>query len=167
MITAYTEYGRIRKMSFHEDAEKLSKRMNVPVEEAESAIAQTNGDVLDAMMILESQPKTITAASKADHKIDWAEVRTGGSKLLKFLKRIIEKGNENKFVVLYKQQPVFSLSITSLVLLLLLIRWWLIGVIIVSLFFGIRYTFRGPNVNEKVNRVVKQAADLVDSEKNL
>jgi hypothetical protein len=73
---------------------------------------------------------------------------------------MIHKGNINNFEVLKEDRRVLMLPVTALVLLILFVFWLIVPLIIIGLFFGYRYQFRGPDLEKpEVNRMMDSVAD--------
>ena len=160
--------------------EKLKERAGVTYEEAENALKACDGDLLDAMVFLEkigkvSAPETeVVTTSRTEHS-SFADVEdkvrdydrvTGekdmGQKLKRgFLKFIdIIKNNDLKISREGKELVKIPLWIAVIVCLVL---WKLIVVaVIISLFFGIRYSFEGRDKLEGANMVADKATEAVN-----
>ena len=80
------------------------------------------------------------------------------------IKRLIQIGNENNFVISRKDDPVLSLPVTVMVLLLLLINVWLFVALVVGLFCGLRYSIHGEQLGKpEVNEVMDKAANAAEN----
>ena len=156
-------------MDHFEMVEKLRQKANVSYEEAKAALEASDWDILDALVLLESegkvkgeeaapeyttQEKPLETAKQDRH--DW---KTGLGKVWEVVKKLFQKGNANQFIITRKDKEVTSMPITVMVLLLILL--WPVSAIalFVALFFGVRYSFRGPDINGKVNDVMNSAMD--------
>lgn len=163
-------------MEHYEMVEKLRQKANVSYEEAKAALEKTDWDILDALVLLESEGKvkeeegtkeysTQNKNGQKNHihiEVEDGAWKEGLKKFWKFLCRMFRKGNVNSFVVKDKQgNEKFSMPIT--VLVLLFIMCWPISlvVLIVALFMNYRYAFRGPDISSKVNEAMDKAADAV------
>ena len=95
--------------------------------------------------------------------------KDGMSKLWDLVKKLFQKGNANQFVISRKDKEAFSMPITVLVILTIALWPWSLIALVVGLVCGARYSFRGPDItdkmNVKVNVVMDKAAVLVQSEK--
>lgn len=63
-------------------------------------------------------------------------------------RKIIRKGNRNRFTVFSKEKSIFSISITLFILLLLLFCPAALVLLLIGLFCGCRYHFSGPDFPE-------------------
>jgi len=170
-----------------EQVEKLRQYANISYEEAKAVLEETNGDILEAIVILEKQnriksPKGGGYFNSRNRCQDANESRSGenlnseykdtnGSsfgelvgRFFKWFGELVNKGNRNSFEVMRGSEKVISIPVTVLVLLLMFMFWVTIPLIIVGLFFGYRYMFTGPDLgNESVNRAMDSVADAAES----
>ena len=166
-----------------EQVEKLRTMSNVTYDEAKSALDATNGDLLDAIIYLEKQGKVnaptgggyyssekTADSSNAAYKNTVNEKQAnydGGKSFMSLIKRLgrfclkmIRKGNANNFEVLQGEEIKATVPVTALALLLIFAFWITIPLIIIGLFFGLRYRFSGPDCSGKsVNDAMNSAAD--------
>jgi len=76
---------------------------------------------------------------------------------------MIAKGNAHRFEVRRNDEVIVSVPLTVLALLLILAFWVVVPLIIIGLFFGCRYFFRGPDLEKTgVNKVMGAAADAAE-----
>ena len=141
---------------------------------------ETNGDLLQAMINLEKQNKIKApeAGGYYNSQGDQQDSRKDGrgqrrektprdssfreqvTAFCKWCGRMIHKGNINNFEVLKEDRRVLMLPVTALVLLILFVFWLIVPLIIIGLFFGYRYQFRGPDLEKpEVNRMMDSVAD--------
>ena len=170
-------------MDHFEMVEKLRTKANVSYEEAKEALEKTNWDLLDAMVLLENEGKVkdaqggreyTTQEKKFNINMDVKpEVKEGFGKLWSWIKALIRKGNTNQFVITRRGEELIAFPITVLVLLVLIPGVGLPAILIamfVGLFLGARYSFRGPNINSRVNDVMdkaqEKAASAVERQQN-
>ena len=79
----------------------------------------------------------------------------------------LEKGNNNSFCVERKGREIFRMPITVLVLLFLFSAGMVIWLLIIGLFFSMRYRFAGPDVTAvDINQAFDSAADAVENIKS-
>jgi len=170
-------------MSTLEQVEKLREKANVSFAEAKAALDATGGDLLDALIHLEKQGKVTPPAgggyySSKDAEADEKEKTEESSKsseehgesfsdMLKrfghFCASAINKGNNNYFEAERKGNVVISLPVTVMVLLLIFLFWIIVPLIIIGLFFGFRYHFRGRELGkDSLNRVMDSATDKAE-----
>ena len=175
---------RIEKMDQLEKVEKIREKTGVTYEEAKAALEAANGDILDALVYLENQGKVkkpdISVYSTESEKESSAEFKeaarnyetsteeTFGEQVKKFLiwcGKMIKKGCENFFVVSKNEEVILTMPVLVLILLLLLIFWIVLPALIVGLFCGFRYHFRGSiaksvNVNEACDKAAEAAENI-------
>ena len=164
-------------MDHFEMVEKLRTKANVSYEEAKAALEASDWDMLDALVLLESEGKVKGAPEAKEYttqekkEYNWntrnGEVKvtfsSALSKLWDWVKKIFQKGNSNQFVITRKSEELIAMPIT--VLALLLICFWPFSLIVlfVGLFLGARYSFRGPDINNNVNAFMNKAQDKAAS----
>ncbi len=178
-------------MTTLEQVEKLRTMANVSYDEARTALDATNGDLLDAIIYLEKQGKVTTptgggyyssektadAGAVAYNKAGWEKQtnNAGGENISSLLKKLgsfclkmIRKGNANSFEVLKGGESKGSTPVTAFALLVIFAFWITIPLIIIGLFFGLRYRFTGPDccgttVNDAMNSAADAAINLKKS----
>jgi hypothetical protein len=170
-----------------EQVEDLRKRANVSYEEAKKALEEADGDILEAIIILERQNKIDPPEgggyystkdnakeqesyekSSTKKEYDDKEVNISIGDLLKklgnFALKLIEKGNRNYFEVVRNGERVMKLPVTVLAILALFMFWIVFPLIIVGLFFGFRYGFSGPDLGrEDINRAMDSMAGFAEN----
>ncbi len=168
-------------MENYEKVEKLRERANVSYEEAKEALEKNNWDILDAMIQLEKSGKARgpekTSYSTQDEKRyegvvdDGPEKSHGFSDMLKrlggFLARLVRKGCENDFSITKNGREILNVPVIVLVIAFLL-AFWLVGILlVVGLFFDLRYHFHGPDIKSvDFNQAMDSAADTAAHIKN-
>jgi len=91
-----------------EKIDAIRSRMNVSFEEAQRALVQAGGDVVQALVLLEKKPGTCCAG-----KDGWTEkVQVQGSELVEKVKEVIREGNVRKVVVKHEDRVVFEIPLT-------------------------------------------------------
>ena len=171
-------------MDNFEKVEKLVARANVSYEDAKNALEEANGDILDAMIILEKQgkvkqpeqsvfstnpeqqestyrdvPATIERSTKEDAK---GFFKTVGDAIKKGFQYTVD----NSLKIERKGEVVFNIPLW-LTIILLLGAWHLLLIImLVSLFCGCRYSIVGKNDSREVNEILGQATDYAEKAKN-
>ena len=170
-------------MSTIEQIEKLREKADVTYEEAKAALDAASGDMLDAIISLEKQGKVKAPAnggsfatlsqndeSGREKKQENSKAKDRGESVASLLGRffrwcgrIIAKGNAHMFDVRRRDETVLSLPVTVLVLLLIFMFWVAVPLLVIGLFFGCRYYFRGPDLEKtRVNKVMDAAADAAE-----
>lgn len=171
-------------MDQFEKVEKIAQKANVSFSDAKQALEANNWDMLDAMMALEEQGKsssgeqtnfstsvdaqvgykTVTVDNKVYtrkgiHEQSKKECKIVKTKFVDFLKKI----NDNHVVIRKDTKVILSLPIW-LAVVFVLATWRLsIFLMIVSLLFGCRYTFEGPDIaaSSEVNKTMSKVSDTV------
>ena len=176
-------------MDHFEMVEKLRTKANVTYEEAKAALEASDWDILDALVLLESEGKVKDAPEHKEYttqekkEYTWQtkngdevkmSVSSALSKLWAWIKELIRKGNKNQFVISRRNKNMFdqpmeeliAFPITVLVLLILVPGVGLPTILIalvIGLFLGARYSFRGPDINNKVNDFMGKAQEKAAS----
>jgi hypothetical protein len=173
-------------MTTLEHVEKLCAMANISYQEAKAALDASNDDLLEAIIYLEKQgkiqapagggyyssEKTMDAGAGAN-KEHYREKQDNchKGKTMTFLKnigefclRMIRKGNRNAFEVFKKNETKASFPVTVLAVLLLFAFWVTVPLIVIGLFFGLRYRFSGPDFScHTVNDAMNSAADAAEN----
>ncbi len=158
---------------------RLMAKMNVSKEEAERALDACNGDILDALDLLERQKD---AGEKAEPKSEYStqdksvydlrvtqekrgQAEGSGSlhQVWAYLKALIRKGNRNQVVITRNGQDLLAVPMTVMILLLIISWPWSLIVGLISLFFGIRFALQGPDISKKVQDAVSGAQEKAAS----
>lgn len=173
----------MEKMEREEMIEMLKNKANVSKEEAEEVLEKLNWDLLDSIIYLERKGKvennettTIINLSKENNDEKKEEkkekVKNDGigklfGKLIKFLGKIIKKGNKNYFEIRKEKEEPIKISLT-ISAILLLFGFWFIGVLLlIGLFLGYKYSIVGPNFSDiKVNDILEKASESAENIKN-
>ena len=174
-------------MATLEMVEKLRQHANVSYNEAKAALDACGDDLLEAMIYLEQQGK-VTPPNSQGHYSTYREQypqgenggytgaggtqrgETFGETLRRFWRwicSVVHKGNTNRFVVSRGGAQITSLPVTLLVVLVLCAFWVSAPLIVIGLFCGCKYQFRGPNLDDSsVNNVMDSVANAADNIKN-
>lgn len=169
-------------MDFLEKVDRLRQRANVTYEEAKQALEQTGGDLLEAVILLEKQGKVdpppptrpAPSAGEGGQQHTYQQGQSGRAtfgevcgRFVRFLGRLVRRGNVNFLEVHHKGEEMISLPVTVFVLLLIFAFWVVVPLMIVSLFFGWKYSLRGPDLGrQSVNDALSRATDKAESVKN-
>jgi len=163
-------------MTNFEMVETLREKAKVSYEEAKAALEASNWDLLDAILLLESEgkipPETASYSTRAEELPPEEEPQKhkGFHEGMKWLGRTFGKllriGNTNQLCVSRNDKELFSLPVTVFVILILCSVWTILFAMLFSLFFGVRYSFRGPDLGkESINRVMDKASDMAENVK--
>ena len=150
-------------MDHYEMVESLRAKANVTYEEAKAALEASDWDMLDALVLLESEGKVngapeFTTKEKADETRHTIRNGKGSlSKLGAWIRKMITLGNQNQFVISRKGSELVAMPLTVMALLMVLVWPFSLILLFVGLCLGTRYTFRGPDINTTVNDFVNKA----------
>ena len=169
-------------MDMFEKVDKLRERANVTYEEAKDALDRSNGDILDAMILLEREGKTrkegnenYSTAFGSDRQNQAAHeawengkerVREGGRTFGEKIKELYNKSLVNYLVIERKGERIVKLPIFAMILILLFAWYAAIIAVAVSLFLDCRYTFIGEDDLKAANDVCDKAEDLASQVKD-
>jgi hypothetical protein len=179
---------RNNTMATLEQVEKLRERANVSYDEAKAALEAAGDNLLEAMIYLEKQGKVRAPSGGGYYSSEKNDGRSAEpasprgeraagkgetfSDILKrcgrFCMKLLHKGNVNTFEVLKREEIKGSMPVTVLVLLLIFAFWITLPLMIIGLFFGMRYRFNGPDlgggpVNQAMDSAAKAAEDIKKS----
>ena len=175
-----------RIMATLEQVEKLRERADISFEEAKNALEACNDDLLDAIIYLEKQGKVGAPGDGGYYSSGGgyysgdghgaAHEESGGSagprpgtfsqmmkRFGRFLIKIVKKGNSNFFEVEKNGDILFTLPATALALLIICFFWITLPLLILGMFFGFHYHFRGSDLGrESVNKAMDDASNTVE-----
>jgi len=165
-----------------EQVEKLREKTGVTYAEAKKVLEETQGDLLEAVILLERENKikppsgggiyhsnednTQQSSEKTqDHKGKKKAKEQQKEDSLSFgelvgsffnwLGKAFHKGNTNNFEVVKDGKNVMRIPLTVLVLLLIFAFWIVIPLLVIGLIVGFRYGFAGPDLEKtQVNKAV-------------
>ena len=167
-------------MDNFEKVEKLREKANVTYEEAKRALENSDWDILEAMIYLEQSGKvhgpehssfsTQFEKKTVDMDTEPEDKETFGDAIKRFCSwciRWINKGNNNSFCVEQDNHEIFRVPITLLVVLLFFAFWVVLPLMVIGLFFDMRYHFSGPDIaSVDINKAMDNVADAAESIKN-
>lgn len=165
-------------MEMLEKVEKLREKANVSYEEAKAALEEANGDILDAMILLENQGKTVkpekeTYSTKYEDNFMAPEVvdatsekkenkKSAGSTFTDKLKVLWKKACDNYLVLERHEEHIIKVPIWFFLLILILGIEFVPIIMVISLFFDCRYSFVGKDEMKAANDVAKKVGDLAE-----
>ncbi|MCR4990289.1 MAG: DUF4342 domain-containing protein [Lachnospiraceae bacterium] len=172
-------------MELFEKVEKLRQKADITYEEAKEALEKANGDMLDAMIMLEKEGKT-KAPKKESYSTDsdsdrYPLVVSDCCKnkknkderesieswwITKKLKELWKKGNENFLVVEKDDRMILNVPLWLFIVILLLAWHVSLVAVVVSLFLGCHYRFEGKADLSKANNVAKTVEDAATQVKD-
>ncbi len=171
-------------MATMEHVEKLREKANVSYAEAKAALDACGDDLLEALLYLERQGKVnppeqggfySSKSEQKEKKSDTDETNrqsepAGESfaelmgRFFRWIRGLFVKGCENLFDVQRGDTQIITMPVLVLVLLLIFCFWLVIPLLIIGLFLGCRYRFRGRDVEKTaVNKVMKSAENAAES----
>ncbi|MGI6634499.1 MAG: hypothetical protein ACOX7B_04955 [Christensenellales bacterium] len=159
-------------MDHFELVEKLRERANVSYEDAKRALEASNWDLLDAMVLLENEGRiqseenpafTTRREPRPQHVYTDDSARGILRRLVDMLVSLINRASKIDVVVSRYGKTVMALPLIAVILLVLFAPWMTIPVMLIALFFGFRYAFRGEGISDKVNQAMDRVADAADS----
>ena len=163
-------------MTNQEMVELLQDKAGVSAEEARDALERANWDLLDAVLVLEQDGKlepggeTYSTKTPEEEASTEKERHTGARDAVRWgsqaIRKLVRIGNANQFVITRKGEEILSLPVTAFALILIFLFWLAAVALVVGLFCGLRYSFRGPNLGKPViNDAIDRAADMAESVK--
>ena len=172
-------------MDMFEKVDQLRERANVSYEEAKDALDKANGDILDAMILLEREGKTRQQGSEsyntaytaeqqnaqaqysagydqnAQRNAGPADGRTFGDKV----KALFHKSTVNYVAIDRKGERIMRIPILAAILIVLFAWYAAIIAVIVSLFLECKYSFEGQDEMKAANDVAGKAGNLAEQVK--
>ena len=162
-------------MDHLEMVEKLREKANVSYEEANDALEACDWDLLDALLLLESngrlnEMEEAAYSTREQQKEEKPNAQTRKPRengliatLLHGLGTLIKKGNAVSFQIKKNGETRLSLPLTVMVIALIFMFWWMLIAGIVAMIFGYRYSIQGLTIDENVNKAMDKAGDFVDN----
>ena len=165
-----------------EKVEKLRQRANVSYEEAKEALEASGWDLLDAMVYLEKQgkvkpPEQETYTTNCEDQPQYMDVkekvheqeeessRKTGEKLGHLFRIFIRKTRDNAFCVSRKGEEILRTPVIVMIILLIFLWQFLIPAAVIALFFDFRYSFKGKDNLEGMNKAMEKAGEFADKVK--
>lgn len=163
--------------------ERLREKADVTYAQAKQALEYSQGNLLDALIYLEEQgeiPRPQQAyystqgaaqpAPPAGELVVPAASESGGREekerrhLMKRLFTALRRALvENELEIWRRQEPVTSVPVLILIILVLFAFWVTIPLLIFGLFLGFRYRFSGPDLErESINDMIEKVASTAD-----
>lgn len=158
-------------MDHLEMVEKLREKANVSYEEASAALEKCNWDLLDALLLLESEgklhregetPKQEAYTTRPQPKSEKKANHGGLAVLLRGLAHAIRRLNSVELLIKKGDEVKLELSMTVVLLLLILSFWGVAIAAVVAMIFGCRFSVKGLSFDTPVNEAMNKAGDFVD-----
>jgi len=172
-------------MERNEMIKVLMEKAKVSHEEAEEALQECDCDLLDSIIYLERKGKvennetnTIIEAAEVNNEENKKESdgknkkKCGGigeviGRIIKFIGKVIDKGNKNDFEISKESKKPIKISLTISALLLIVAFWPVAVLLVVGLFSGYKYSITGTDINtDKVNDILNKASESADNIKD-
>ena len=169
-------------MENFEKVEKLVEKAHVSYEDAKKALDEANGDLLDAMIILEKQgkvekPDQTVYTTNPEENTGYKDVPAVVEKTKKdqgksFFKTIgdgIKRGFQytidNSLKVTRRGETVLNIPLWISIIIVLCAWHLLLIVFVISLFLECRYSIEGKDNTKEVNDILSQASDIAENVK--
>lgn len=169
-------------MEMFEKVERLRERADVTYEEAKLALEAADGDLLDAMVILERQgkvqgPAQGTYSTEYEEQKDYIRVRDkveeqkkSAPSLPHTIGRIVRTTisfiKNTVFIVSKEDTIIFTMPTAVLVLLLFFFWEAIVPIMIIALFFKVNYSFDGAQNVKRANDFLDKAGELAEDVRN-
>ncbi|HHX02416.1 MAG TPA: DUF4342 domain-containing protein [Firmicutes bacterium] len=137
-----------------EQIERLRERANVTYDEAKQAYEAADGDLLEALIILEKQGKVrppegdgfysserpqVEQPQEEKKKSKGEDFSSKLDRFWQFLVKLVNKGNNTIFEVSQNDVTVVKIPITIMVIFTLFLPWLVVSLLVLGLFFKFRY----------------------------
>lgn len=168
-------------MERNEMIKVLMEKAKVSHEEAEEALQECDFDLLDSIIYLERKGKVENNETNTIIEVDEEnkkesdgnqKKKCGGigeviGRIIKFIGKVIDKGNKNDFEISKESKKPIKISLTISALLLIVAFWPVVVLLVVGLFSGYKYSITGPDINtNKVNDILNKASESADNIKD-
>ena len=166
-------------MDKFEKVERLAVKAGVSYEDAKWALEESNGDMLDALILLErigktEPPKKSSYSTQYEDQAEYMPVEriadsgsksSSDGKFKEFCRKAWHELSSNFLIIKHKGELFAKLPLWAMILLILV--FWHIGLIllIVSLFFGFTYRFEGGTDLKAANDVMEKASGAAEKVK--
>ena len=158
-------------MDHLEMVEKLREKANVSYEEASAALEKCNWDLLDALLMLESEgrlyregeaTKQETFTTRPKPQAEKKAIHGGFALLMRGLLQLVRRINAVELLIKKGNEVQLEFSM-SFVLLLMIVNIWLVAIaVIVAMIFGCRFSIKGLSFDDSVNAAMDKAGDFMD-----
>ena len=160
-------------MDHLEMVEKLREKANVSYEEASRALEACDWDLLDALLMLESEGRLndmeqaayTTRKEAPEQPAKKVKVRTNGviSQLLHGIAGVIKKCNAVSVQIKKKGEVRLALPLTAVIVLVVFLFWWVLAAAVIAMLCGYRFSIKGLTIDETVNNAMEKAGSFVDN----
>ena len=161
-------------MDRFEMIEKLRERADISYEEAAQVLDEANGDLLEALMQLERRGRlrqTGAAAQAGQSTAAAAEASVPAKKREKgpAARAFHAAGNflaHTAFHITHKEKEIFVMPSWTFALLMFFFWHTLVPVMLISLFFNVRYFFDGSEDTASANELLEKMESFADGFEN-
>ena len=160
--------------------EKLRERADISYEEAKDILDRAQGDLLEAIVLLEKEGKMRQPQAEAAQEAaaqETAETKAASDAVVpaqaqpkekkpsafgKAVRNFIDFLTQTSFHVTRKGSEIFAMP--SLVFAALLFFFWepILPIMVIALFFDVRYHFSGQKNTDAANDILDKAGSFVD-----
>lgn len=148
-----------------EHIDMLRERAGISYKEAKEILEKYNGDVLEALIKLESEAKVKAPQAEGGETGCWTTTK----KLTKSVQKLIRKGNQTKFVIRKGDSTVIDLPVNIVILATVVTTPVMVAGVLVALVTHHKIAFvksdgEGLQINEtldKISSCVTSAGDRV------
>lgn len=149
-----------------EQIEILRERARVTYAEAKEVLEKCNGDILEALIMLEGQAKVRAPKTEFCESGAWKTSKG----VVSTVKKIIKKGNQTKFVVSNWEATVIDMPVTLLVIITAVMPPLVIAGILVALLTKHKLSFikpngEGANINKTFDKISTCVSSVTDQVK--
>ena len=165
-------------MDMFDKVDTLRERANVSYEEAKEALDRSNGDVLDAMILLEREGRIYDTGcenNKAGYTAGNAAVgseyentckKSNGKTFKEKVKALFHKSLVNYVAIDRKDERILRIPILVAILVVLFLWEVALIAVLVTLFLDCKYSFEGQDEMKGANEVCAKAGDIADQVKD-
>ncbi len=158
-------------MDHLEMVEKLHEKANVSYEEASAALEKCNWDLLDALLLLESEgklhkegeaPRQENYTTRPKPQKEKKEGHGGFAMLMHGLAQIVRRLNAVQLLVKKNGEVRLELPMSVVLLLVIISIWAVVIAGVAAMFFGYRFSVKGLSFDDSVNAAMNKAGDFMD-----
>lgn len=159
-------------MDHFEMVEKLREKANVSYEQASAALEKCNWDLLDALLLLESEGRLHrsneasgqeTYTTRPQPKAEKKTKQSGLAMLMRGFVQIVRRLNSVELLIKRNNTVNLELSMTVVLLLMIISIWGVAIAAIVAMIFGCRFAVKGLSFDDSVNAAMDKAGDFVNN----
>ncbi len=155
-------------MEMFEKVDTLRSRANVSYEDAKNALDRSNGDILDAMILLEREGKARNSGNAGFNNEFTAAAGNNctNKSFSEKMKSLFHKSTVNYLVIDHKGERLLKIPVLAAVLVFFFAFPAAVIALVVSLFLDCRYSFTGQSDMEFANEFCSKAGDLAGQVKD-